>query len=41
MDSVIMTDNRATVALTEIDRIMGRFTEMSVVDSALRATLSL
>ncbi len=41
MDSVIMTDNRATVALTEIDRIIGRFTEMSAVDSALRATLSL
>jgi hypothetical protein len=41
MDSVIMTDNLATVGLGEIDRAIGRFPQMSAVEAALRWTLSL
>jgi mRNA interferase MazF len=40
-DSVIMTDNLATVLDTEIDRVIGRCGEMAGVDSALRGTLGL
>jgi mRNA interferase MazF len=40
-DSVIMTDNLATVLETEIDRTIGTFGEMGPVDAALRHTLDL
>jgi len=40
-DSVIMTDNIATVRETEIDRVIGRWGEMAPVDNALRHTLGL
>jgi len=39
-DSVVMTDNLATVAETEIDRIIGTL-PMGNIDSALRHTLGL
>ncbi len=39
-DSVVMTDNLATVAYTEIDRVIG-WLPMAEVDMALRHTLSL
>ena len=41
MDSVIMTDNLATVHYSEIDRVIGNFPGMSGLDAALRATLAL
>jgi mRNA interferase MazF len=41
MDSVIMTDNLATVRFSEIDRVLGVFSRMPEVDNALRATLAL
>ena len=41
MDSVIMTDNLATVHDSEIDRVIGAFQELSEVDAALRTTLAL
>ena len=40
-DSVIMTDNLATVHLSEIDRVIGTLSPISEVDTALRATLGL
>ena len=40
-DSVIMTDNLATVLDTEIDRVIGVFPQMAKVEVALRQTLSL
>jgi mRNA interferase MazF len=40
-DSVIMTDNLATVLETEIDRSVGEWPDMAAVDSALRHTLGL
>jgi mRNA interferase MazF len=39
-DSVVMTDNLATVADSEIDRVIGRL-PMNEVDRALRRTLGL
>lgn len=39
-DSVIMTDNLATILESEIDRVIGRL-PMQVVDTALRHTLGL
>jgi len=39
-DSVIMTDNLATVSETEIDRIIGKL-PMAKIDEALRHTLGL
>lgn len=39
-DSVVMTDNLATVLLSELDRKIGRL-PMRAVDSALRHTLGL
>lgn len=39
-DSVVMTDNIATVALSEIDRVIGKL-PMAEVDGALRHTLGL
>jgi len=40
-DSVIMTDNLATVREEEIHRKLGRFDRISEVDQALRHTLAL
>ena len=40
-DSVIVTDNLATVLASEIDSVVGRLTDMSAVDEALRHTLAL
>jgi mRNA interferase MazF len=41
MDSVIMTDNLATVHYAEIDRVIGTFPGASELDAALRTTLAL
>jgi mRNA interferase MazF len=41
MDSVIMTDNLATVHHAEIDRIIGTLPDLTEVDAALRMTLAL
>ena len=41
MDSVIMTDNLATIHESEIDRVIGRLPGMSEIDAALRKTLAL
>jgi mRNA interferase MazF len=41
MDSVVMTDNLATIHHSEIDRIIGTFTGMNEIDAALRTTLAL
>jgi mRNA interferase MazF len=41
MDSVVMTDNLATVHENEIDRVLGSLDEMSDVEAALRRTLAL
>jgi mRNA interferase MazF len=40
-DSVIMTDNLATIFENEIDRAIGSWTMMPTVDAALRHTLGL
>ena len=40
-DSVIMTDNLATVLDHEIDRVIGAHPQMQTVDIALRHTLGL
>ncbi len=40
-DSVMMTDNLATVLDTEIDRTIGRLQNMTAVDAALGQTLGL
>ena len=39
-DSVVMTDNLATIAESEIDRVIGSL-PMTEVDAALRHTLNL
>jgi len=39
-DSVVMTDNRATIAESEVDRVIGTL-PMADVDSALRHTLGI
>jgi mRNA interferase MazF len=41
LDSVIMTDNMATIRDNEIDRKLGAWSDMAAVDSALRHTLGL
>jgi mRNA interferase MazF len=41
MDSVVMTDNLATVREDEIDRALGKLKDLTEVDAALRRTLSL
>jgi len=41
LDSVIMCDNLATVLDTEADSILGRLSDMSAVEAALRHTLAL
>lgn len=40
-DSVVVTDNLATVLDNEIDRVIGRCGDMTPVDAALRHTLGL
>ncbi len=40
-DSVVMTDNLATVLEAEIDRAIGRCHDMHPIDTALRCTLGL
>ncbi len=40
-DSVIMTDNLATIRESEIERILGTCGAMAAVDAALRHTLGL
>ncbi len=40
-DSVVITDNMATVLEREIDRTVGRCPTMDLIDAALRITLSL
>ena len=41
LDSVIMTDNLATVMESEMDSILGHCPEMRAVDAALKHTLAL
>lgn len=41
LDSVIMTDNLATVLETEMDSILGHLPEMKPVNAALKHTLAL
>lgn len=41
MDSVVMTDNLATVRESEIDRRLGTILDMTAVDPAIRHTLGL
>ena len=41
LDSVVMTDNLATVLETELDSKLGSLPEMSAVDAALKHTLAL
>lgn len=41
MDSVVMTDNLATIHDAEIDRVLGTIQGLTEVDAALRETLAL
>jgi mRNA interferase MazF len=41
LDSVIMTDNLATILESEMDSILGHFPEMKSVDAALKHMLAL
>jgi len=41
VDSVVMTDNMATVMLSAIPRVIGRLPDMNDVDAALRHTFNL
>ena len=41
MDSVIMTDNLATLHNSEIDRVIGTLSGLKEIDAALRTTLAL
>lgn len=41
MDSVIMTDNLATIHESEIDQVVGHFPHIAQLDLALRTTLAL
>ncbi len=40
-DSIVMTDNLATVADAEVDRRLGHMPDLNAVDNALRHTLGL
>ena len=40
-DSIVMTDNLATVVDAEIDRCLGHMLDLTAVDNALRHTLGL
>ena len=41
LDSVIMTDNLATILETEVDSILGHLSNVKAVDAALKHTLAL
>ncbi len=41
MESVIMTDNLATIRYAEIDRVIGMLPDLTLLDVALRTTLAL
>ena len=41
LDSIVMTDNLATVLVSEIDSSLGRLPDITAVDSALKHTLGL
>jgi len=41
IDSVVMTDNLATIYHSEIDRVIGTFPDLRELDAALRTTLAL
>ena len=41
MDSVVMTDNLATIHDSEIDRVIGVFGGLDELDAALRATFAM
>lgn len=41
LDSVIMSDNLATVLDAEIDQVLGQFSDMRPVDAAIKHTLAL
>ncbi len=41
LDSVIMTDNLATISLSSVVRIIGTLKKMDLIDNALRHTLKL
>jgi len=41
MESIVMTDNLATVFDVEIDRVIGSWTDMAMIDAALRNTLGI
>lgn len=41
LDSVLMTDNLATVLESEIDSVLGHMIEMTAVDAALKHTLGM
>jgi mRNA interferase MazF len=40
-DSIVMTDNLATIRESEIDRVIGKCSDMSHVEAALRHTLGI
>jgi mRNA interferase MazF len=41
LDSVVMTDNVATVFEAEIDAVLGRLPDLAAIDAALKHTLAL
>ena len=41
LDSVIMTDNLATIRYLEIYQVLGRFDDFELLDRALRVTLGI
>jgi mRNA interferase MazF len=41
LDSVIMTDNLATILNSEIDSVLGQLPDMAAIDVALKHTLAL
>lgn len=41
LDSIVMTDNLATIHKSELARVIGHLSAMSEIDQAMRATLAL
>jgi len=41
LDSIVMTDNLATIHKSELARVIGPFQDMSGIDQAMRVTLAL
>ena len=41
MDSIIMTDNLATIRFLEIERTIGSLSDIHMIDDALKATFGL